>query len=167
MAKPSVSTPPPASQAAQAIVNQVLDASKNGAPASDDQSSESMNIEKEIGALVRGSDMAALLKRATAAKPEEFTKPELDFWKPNDPGAPTVLTGVYLASAKSGRLIQHAFLIEGKAGPLVMRVNGAHGLTRQILNTLEPKDICRIEYKGQTGTMNGNKFGQWTVSKLS
>lgn len=123
-------------------------------------------LESNIAKFLTQGDVGKMLDKVTTAKVEEFAAPERDFWKPKDPGQPKELRGIYLGSAKSGRLEQHAVATKDSKGkPIAMRFNGAHGLTRA-MKQLVPGTMVLIEYLGETGTMSGNKFGHWRVCPL-
>lgn len=129
--------------------------------------------------LLSQGDFAARLATAAKAKPEEFKALELDFWKPADrnQGEPCLaghfLQGIFLGSAKMGRLQQHALAVEGTNNggkPVIVRLNGTHALTNAF-KQCEPKDMVRVEYMGEstskglvTGT--GQTFKNWVVTKI-
>ncbi len=113
--------------------------------------------------------MNSALDNVTKAKPEAFLASETDFWKPGLPGTPeAILQGIYLGYSKIGRSLQHAFAVKSKRDgkPMVMRCNGTHGLTRELLK-LSPRDGVRVEFKGKTGTLGGNTYANWDVRKLN
>lgn len=131
--------------------------------------------ELTVGALSGGGDLLERLKKAKAAKKEDFGALEKDFWAPGKPGTDeAVIQGVYIGSAKVGRLVQHAIAQMGKDGkPFAVRLNGGHSLTNQ-LKQCAPRDLVRIEYNGEQNTKGvasadgtGRTMGMWTVTKIA
>ncbi len=131
-------------------------------------------IDQLAGQLLNSDALMKSLDETAKAKDADFGALEKDFWKPGAVGTPdAVLKGVYLGSAKVGRLIQHAVAQKGKDGKaFAVRLNGGHSLTSQ-LKQVSPGQGVRIEYKGETATLGlanpegkGNKMGQWVVTKL-
>jgi len=130
-------------------------------------------MDAQAAAVLASGDLLAKLERALTAKKEDFATLEKDYWKPGAPGTKdAVLVGVYIGSAKIERLIQHAVAVKGAKGPYVVRLNGGHMLTGQ-LKQCPPGCIVRIEFLGQkisqgltSASGQGNKFGEWVVTKI-
>jgi len=123
-------------------------------------------------AIMSSGDILAKLKAVKAAKAEDFSETlEADFWKPKAEG--DEIRGVYVGSAKAGRILQHGLAQEGKNGqPFVIRMNGGHSLTAQF-KQVKPGEPVRVQYKGKVTTKGvanesgaGRDMGDWVVTKL-
>lgn len=134
---------------------------------------QSEALDLESLRLMNDPDFMKNLQKAAAAKKEDFKALDKDFWSPGAAGtADAVLQGIYMGSAKDGRLVQHAIAVVGSKGqPVLKRVNGTHALTNALTKQCKPSDKVRIEYMGDKTSQGlvsgqGQKFKEWEVTKL-
>ncbi len=126
------------------------DKSMTGKDALDFVRANAPNDEALDALFTMDKDMVKAMDEALKAKDAAFQKEDDNFWKPEKAG--DKLKGIYLGSAKSGRLLVHAIgTKDSKGKPLAVRVNGTAVLTRKLKRGAIGQGVI-IEYLGEVGT---------------
>lgn len=107
-------------------------------------------LDSQLATVLDDKALNAKLDALNKASDADFVEKVTDFWKPEKAGE--FIRGVYVGSAKQGRLLQYGIAVKGSDGVIRgKKLNGTHSLT-SAMRTIKEGTLIQIKYLGKTQT---------------